>query len=131
MASISTIFLDGTTHPEFQYTAKISGTVTTADEGKALTLDTAAANTVKLAGDGDAILGRLFRYEDRVVEGVKLATIETKGGMRLPKLESTVIAVGDTVVGDTGGLVKAAVSANWAANFVVEVGTDYVVVMFK
>jgi hypothetical protein len=131
MASISTVFLDGTTHPDFQYTYKISGTVTEADEGKAVTLDSTAANTVKLAGADDVVIGRLFRYENRVAEGVKLATVETKGGMRLPKLASTVVAVGDSVVGEAAGLVKAAASPNWASNFVVEVGTDYVVAMFN
>lgn len=128
--AISTVILEGTGHPDFQYTYSISGTVVEADEGKAISLDTSATNTVKLAGDGDALLGRLFKYEDRVVEGTKLATIETKGGFRLPKLESEVIAVGNTVIGAGSGNVKAAGSAN-SSNHVTKVGTDYVIVMFN
>lgn len=133
MASVSTVFLAGTTHSEFRYTWKISGTITEADEGKALTYDTTAANTVKLAGDGDVVIGRLFKYEDREVEDETLVTVDTKGGMILPKLESTVVAVGDTVVGDADGLVKAAVSADWSLNYVaaVDAAEDKVTVMFR
>lgn len=128
---MSNVRLDGTTHPDFRYTFEISGTVTAADEGKAVALDATKANTVKLAGENDVVIGRLFKYEDRVVEGVKLATVETKGGMRLPKDDYTVvIAVGASVIGAGAGLVKAAGTAT-PKNYVVESADNYVVVMFE
>lgn len=85
----------------------ISGAAVAADVGKAVTLDTAAANTVKLAGDGDEVLGRLEVFEDRVVEGIKVATVALKGAMKLPYLTADPVAVGDSVQGSgTAGKVK-------------------------
>ncbi len=131
MASVSEVILKGTTQPDFRYTYKISGTIdASTDIGKAITFDSATANTVKLAGDGDLIIGSLFSYEDRTVEGVKLATIDTKGGMALPKEASVTIALGATVVGAGSGLVKSGTAS--AANFVTEVeSTTSVIVMFN
>jgi len=82
--------------------------ITEADEGKVVTQDTSAANTVKLAGAGDPIFGRLERVEDRVVEGVKVATVKIIGGMELPIASGYTPAVGDELVGAAGGLVTKA-----------------------
>ena len=38
--------------------------------GLAVVQDSTASNTVKLAGDGDLIFGRLENVEDRKVEGI-------------------------------------------------------------
>lgn len=79
--------------------------ITEADEGKVVTQDTSAANSIKLAGAGDPILGRLERVEDRVVEGVKVATVKLIGGMELPTAEGYTPEVGDAVIGAAGGYV--------------------------
>ena len=123
------ISLAGLFHEDWQYPFYVSGAVTQADVGKAVTLDTTAQNTVKLAGDGDPILGRLETFEDRTVEGVKVGTVSIQGGMKFPKTAAA-IAVGNSIVGGGGGLVKADVSAN-GHNVVVEVGADYVVAILK
>lgn len=139
------ISLKGIYHDDWQYPFLISGTVTAADIGKAVTQDTTAANTVKLAGAGDPILGRLEVYEDRVAEGIKVATVALKGGVRFPVKSGETVAVGDTVQGAGSGEVKAlAVSQDTAAaggaanialashntrNRVFEVGTGYAIVV--
>lgn len=74
--------------------------------GAAVVQDTEAANTVKLAGDGDIILGRLENVEDRTkTEGVKVGRVKLIGGMAFKKSEAE-IAVGDKVVGAANGEVK-------------------------
>lgn len=93
------------TIPANDLTFILNSAITAADVGKAVTQDTAAANRVKLAGAGDAILGRLETYEDRVVEGVKVGTVKIIAGMELPTAESYTATVGDKVIGAAGGYV--------------------------
>jgi hypothetical protein len=119
----------GFSFEDFKFTYKISGTVTADDVGKAVALDTAAANTVKLAGDNDIIFGRLEAYEDRAVLGIKVGTISRKFKDKLPAASGHTIAVGQSVTGSaTAGVVKAATTQDIKDNRVVETGTDYVVV---
>lgn len=131
------ISLAGMYHEDWQYPFFVSGSVTQADVGKAVTLDTAAANTVKLAGDGDVILGRLEVFENRVQEGIKVGTVNLKGGMKLPVKENETVAIGNAVIGAGGGEVRAAVTVGESAdapvtdNIVVEVGSDFCVVVKK
>jgi len=58
--------------------------IVAADVGKAVTIDTSAARTVKLAGNGDVIIGRLEIVEDRAVEGILVGTVAHKGAFKLP-----------------------------------------------
>lgn len=110
------------------FTYLISGTVTADDVGKAVALDTAAANTVKLAGDNEVIFGRLETFEDRTVLGIKVGTVSRRFKDKLPKTAAA-ITVGQSVTGSaTAGLVKAATAQDTNRNVVVEVGTDFVVV---
>lgn len=44
--------------------------------GLAVVQDSTASNTVKLAGDGDLIFGRLENVEDRKVEGIKVGAVK-------------------------------------------------------
>lgn len=114
----------------FTFTYYISGLANAAAvagaPGKAVAIDDTAASTVKLAGDGDAIFGRVFSAEDRDVLGVKTAAIQRRFKEKLPAASGHGITVGDSVVGAGAGLVKLAVAAN--DTIVVEVGTDFVVV---
>lgn len=122
---------------DFMFTYLVSGTVTAADVGKAVTIDATAANTVKLAGDDDEVFGRLETYEDRTQEGIKVGTVSRKMRAKLPTDTGLtgfdVPAVGDTVVGSTAGAIKAlnngsAKTPDQTKNTVIEVGTGFVVV---
>lgn len=97
--------------------------------GLAVTQDTTAANTVKLAGDGDKILGRLENVEDRTVEGIKVGAVKIIGGMALKKTGE--IAVGDMVLGGGSGLVKKDATSGGAVSdlAVWEVDGDNVIVV--
>jgi hypothetical protein len=97
--------------PDFAFTYYVSGTIdASADLGKAVSLDT-AANTVKLAGAGDKVFGRLESYEDRAVLGIKVGAVARKFKHLLPIASGLTgfdaVAVGDTVVGAGSGKVKA------------------------
>ena len=70
-----------------------------ADEGKPVTIDTAANNRVKIAGDGDNILGYLEVVENRVVEGIKVGTIALNYVAQWPIKAADALAVGDVAVG--------------------------------
>ena len=120
---------------QFQLAFNLASGITKADEGKAVTLDSSAANTVKLAGDGDVVFGRLEVVEDREQEGSLVGTIAVKFSDRLPVKTGETIAIGDTVVGAGDGEVKARVDAEDEkapdphANQVVEVDSGFVTVL--
>lgn len=115
MAAIGKVSLRGIVHDDFHYTflVKTGGgnDAVAADAGvKAVSLDTAAANQVKLAVDGDKILGRLEIFEDREVEGIVVGTVALKGGMKFMINPNVSVsspderpAVGDNIVGDVSG----------------------------
>lgn len=122
----------------FTFTMNLSGVAATdeavaAAAGKAVAFDATAPNTVKLAGDGDAIYGRIFQAENRAVLGIRVAAVERKYRAQLPTAAGyTTPAVGDRVIGGGNGTVKKA-TANAGAGvptdpLVIEVGTGYVVV---
>lgn len=134
----TTVSLDGMTFPESQFTFRISGSNLTAanTEGKVVSLDTTAADTVKLAADGDNIIGRVVKFEARVNEGVNLVTIATRFINNVPVKSGETVLVGDTVVGAGNGEVKTFKVTGVSAprpwdNYVVEVGSGTVVVAFR
>ncbi|MBN9548152.1 MAG: hypothetical protein J0H31_04515 [Alphaproteobacteria bacterium] len=99
------------------------------DVGKAMSVDASGPNKMKLAGDGDAIRGRLATVEARSVEGSLIGAVELQFANILPIKAGEVVAVGDTVVGAGNGEVKAAATADHNINFVAEIiGTNAVVV---
>ncbi|WP_353645760.1 hypothetical protein [Mesorhizobium sp. WSM2239] len=110
-------------------TFNLNAATTKDDIGKAVSLDTAAPNTVKLAADGETIIGRLASFEDRTVEGSKVGAVELQFANTLPIKAASGVAVGSTVVGAGGGEVKPAAAPNHAENYVVEIiGTNAVVI---
>jgi len=139
MATIGVgISLRGIEHDDFHYPFNLASGITTADIGKAVSLDTTAANTVKLAGAGEKIVGKLVTVENRVTEGVLVGTVALRGGFRFTKATAAgAIAVGDSVVGAGNGEVGPRMNAGGTAkepnltdNMVVEVsGTDVIVIM--
>jgi hypothetical protein len=104
------------------------GAVTQDDLGKALTLDTTAPNTMKLAGDGDPVHGRLETYEDRSQQGAgKVGTVQrqfkersrppgTRHRSRRQRRRSG------------AGLIKDAGAATPNRTLCVEAGADFVVI---
>lgn len=119
-----------------------------ADVGKAVTLDPTGANKVKLAGDGDNIIGRLETVEDRTIEGILVGTVSLQGALKLPKKTGETVNVGDQVQGAGAGEVKAlpvsddtpagggnipiAATSHNRNNYVVQtIGTTHVVVILK
>lgn len=118
----------GLVHEDFNIPFNVAATMTQADVGKPVTLDDSADRAVKLAGDGDPIIGILMSFEDRSVEGVKVGTVAMKGGFRV----TGTAAVGDTVVGAaTAGEVKAAVAADYSANIVTFVDGDAIEILIS
>jgi hypothetical protein len=114
---------------DVRFTYAISGVVTQADLGKAVTQDKTAPNTMKLAGDGDPIHGRLETYEDRSQQGAgKVGTVARQFKEKLPANAGHTIAVGDSVVGAGAGLVKDAGAGVSNRTLCVEAGVDFVVI---
>jgi hypothetical protein len=110
------------------FAADASDDTVAAAAGKAVSLDTSAAGTVKLAADGDIIFGRVYVAENRAATGGgKVASVARQFKEKLPAAVGHTIALGDSVVGAGGGLVKKA-APNSNRTIVIEVGTDYAVV---
>jgi hypothetical protein len=129
MANFHTkVSLRGFHFEDFILTFALTAGITAADQGKAVSFG-AAANTVKLAADGDTIIGRLETVEDRKVEGSLVGAVALKFANLLPIKAGQTVAAGDTVVGAGAGEVKKATAADHNANFVAEViGSNAVVV---
>jgi hypothetical protein len=90
---------------DFTFTMNVSGAVTAADVGKAVTLDTTAANTVKLAADNDPVYGRLETFEHRTQENIKVGAVARKFRAILPT--AAAVTIGQEVSGSaTAGAVK-------------------------
>lgn len=127
----------------WQEAFELASTITAADVGKAVTVDTAAPKRVKLAGDGDTILGRLEVVEIRTQEDFNIGTVSLKGFNWFPVKASlsgvNIPLVGDTIVGAGAGEVKArtdandgtTVSNNIKENFVQMVDTGKVFVIYQ
>lgn len=122
-------------------TFNLAAGIVAADVGKAVALDASGDNKVKLAGDGDTIIGRLATVENRTVEGTLVGAVELQFANILPikagLVDGEVVAVGSTVVGAGNGEVKALATGaaptvaapNHSINFVAEIiGTNAVVV---
>lgn len=125
------VSLNGIYPNGFDWTFALADGITEASVNLAVSQDTTAANTVKLAGDGDSIVGLLLNVEDRGAQmGGKTGAVKTKGGMKFQAISSHGLAVGDHIVGGGSGLVKKDASA--ASNAVVwEVDGDYVIAVLS
>jgi hypothetical protein len=73
------VSLRGIYDEEYSYTWNITGTCTAADVSKAVVQDTTAANSVKLATAGAAVIGSLMSYENRIQEGIVVGAVCRKG----------------------------------------------------
>lgn len=115
------VTLRGYYDPAKSFTWNISGAVNKAtDIGKAVSQDTTAPSTAKLATDGARILGTLGSYEDRVQEGVKVGTVNHSGGFGVPYTGA--LAVGDFACGSpTPGVIRKVTDGAFSKALVVEV----------
>lgn len=135
--AIGKVSLRGIIHDEWEYTFALAAGITQADEGKAVELDTSAANQVKLATASANVLGKLLKVENRAQEGILVGTVALKGPLKFD-YTGTDLAVGDGIKGSTtvngkvervtGTDVDAATTgidrtANERKNLVVEVDT--------
>ena len=123
--------LDGFDQKAFQLTWNLASGIVAADIGKALSVG-AAANTLKLAADGDVIVGRLMTVEARTTEGTLVGTCEHLFAALLPikagLTAGAVVAVGSNVVGAGAGEIKATTAAA-GLPFVAEVRGSFAVVI--
>lgn len=104
------------------FTFNVASTIVIGDVGKPVSLDTSAANKVKLAVSDDAILGTLVSFEDRTVEGLKVGAVQmgytaewTVDPAAATDSPPTTPVVGDFLQGATysgaGGYVKTSATA--------------------
>jgi hypothetical protein len=107
----------GMYHDEFQYSFLLAAGITKADEGKAVAIDASAVNTVKLAGDGDRIIGRLEVVEIRIQEGINIGTASIMGGLDFPPKVGYVPVAGDPLIGGGGGTVRKAIGTDAFGGF--------------
>ncbi len=128
MANFHTkVSLRGFHFEEWILTCTLAVGITANDVGKAVSYG-GAANTVKLAADGDVILGKLASVEDRKVEGTLVGSVEFKFSDLLPVKVGDALAAGDSVVGGGGGTVKKATAADHTKSIVWDVANGYAVV---
>jgi hypothetical protein len=104
----SGVSLRGFYDDDAQYTFLLAAGITRDDQGKAVTLDPTAVNTVKLSDDGERIIGRLEVVEIRAQEGVNVGTVSIQGSLDYPVKDGEVLVNGDSLVGGGGGTVKKA-----------------------
>lgn len=129
MASFHTgVRLEGF-HDEYSIiTFLLASTMTAADAGKPVALDTTANGRVKVAGDGERIFGYLESFEDRVVEGNKVGAVAQRFGMSFKIKAADTLAVGDTAVGAGNGEVKKAAAGDPKDNIVVAVANGRAII---
>lgn len=125
------VVLEGFPFGIFTFTYEMSGVAQTdaaaaATLGKAVSLDTTAPGTVKLAAAGERIFGRVYTCENRAVLGMVTGAIARKFKERLPAASGHGIAIGASVEGAGDGLVQAAAAYNGTE--VIATGDDYVIV---
>jgi hypothetical protein len=125
----NTVDLRGLHFEDTMVTMSLNAAIVKADEGKPVSIDVAANNRVKIAGNGDQIIGKLLVVEDRSVDGIKVGTIELRFVADWPILAADTLAVGDTAVGAGSGEVKKAAANQVGQNYVVSVESGRAVVV--
>jgi hypothetical protein len=126
----NTVGLRGYHFEDFKFTFLAANGITANSVGLAVSLDTAVANTVKLAADNDQIFGVIDTFEDRTQsEGIKVVTVATRFNAELPIKANSNVVVGDVVVGAGNGEIKALANAAHFPNRVVEVASGKAVVL--
>lgn len=120
MAGIYDISMAGHAVEAFAFTMNLEASVVLADVGAPAAIDATADATVKVAGDGDAIFGRIETVEDRSTqEGGNTGAVNTKCIQRYT-YEGVLPVVGEGAVGSaTRGTVKSTALAATAGEAVI------------
>lgn len=91
---------------EFSLTFYLANGITIDDIGKGVTIDTTAARTVKLAGDGDRVIGHLGTVENRTTTDVLVGAVDLKGSFGMA-YTGTAPSIGEGLQGSaTAGVLK-------------------------
>lgn len=102
---LNAVVTNSFSYPDYTFTMNVSGTVAITDVGKAVTLDPATPNTVKLAGDNDHVYGRLESLEKGGLDGLTVGAVSRKFRSIVPT--AAAVTVGAEVSGSaTAGAVK-------------------------
>lgn len=101
----------------WQLAFNLNAAIVAADVGKAVTIDTAGPNRVRLAAVGEPIIGRLEVYEAR--QTGKVGTINTRGVCKFPKTGT--VTIGQSITGSATLGVVAGATADYARNIVLDV----------
>lgn len=105
------VTLRGFYDEDSQFTWNISGAVTRANVGNVMAQDITVANTAKLAGDNDEIIGVLNSFEQRIQEGLTVGTIGMSDNAAVAYTGA--LAIGDSICGSaTPGVAKKAAARN-------------------
>ena len=93
--------LEGTALNETRLTFALPNTVTQADVGKAVSVDTSADDAAKLALDGEEILGMLLTVETEGAGSLAktYGTVQILGGYYLPVATGSTMTRGSAFVG--------------------------------
>lgn len=121
----TTVRLDGFRVEESILTYVVEGNVNANHVGRAVSM-TANAGAVKLAGDGDTIIGRLDSVEAR--EDGTVGAVCHRFSAKMELAANSGVAIGGSVVGAGDGLVKAANAADHTDNVVVGLDATHAVV---
>jgi hypothetical protein len=108
------VTLAGYSFEDSMLTFNLATGITAAHVGRAVSVDTSVANTVKLAADGDEIIGRLETVELRTQEGSSVGAVALRFCQLLPIKTGETIVVGDVIEGAGDGEVKAKAIAGTA-----------------
>lgn len=126
--------LDGYDDQDTQFTFLLAAGMTAANIGFAVSQDGTNPNQVKLAADGDLIVGVLSTFENRAIDGILTGVVACTFVDLVPILDgltsTAVVNVGSSVVGAGTGHIKATGATKLIGYpYVVEVrGTNAVVV---
>ena len=128
------VVLRGIDHESFSIPFNLKAGIDNDDVGKAVALDTSAANTVKLATNNDIVIGQLRVVEDRTIEGTLVGTVMMKGFFEFTVTADAVIPIGSSIAGTataaSAGEIKVATTAN-ETSVVVESSANRAVVWLK
>jgi hypothetical protein len=91
-------------------TYNLATAVTQLHLGWAMSVDTTAGATLKVAADGEVVFAPLETFEDRRVEGIKVGAVKQKGWFKFPYTGT--LTVGSSVVANGLGGVKTVAAAN-------------------
>lgn len=110
---MSQIIGDGVIHAtmyneDASLTWHFDGTIDGTERGAPVSVKAGVNKTVEIAAADAEVVGKLFRAEDRQVEGIKVCSVFHHGVYTFPYDDAAAPAVGGKIVGAGSGKVKVA-----------------------